>query len=205
VLPKLNRDINDRGVPRENYSGNSSFKFFNMEEEKRRDDYLEGIQFIIENLEYLIGDINTKILWWWKIGGLVGLALLMIIGYTFCTVSSHLIVLGFTSLFLFCGWMIGNYYIRKRTLQSSNFTLEYKEITDLKVYIADIFLTDAIEIKARGSYSRDRLSEIKSLCELLRTPEGMEKAASILKALDINLNDIQWMEGNKIGIKKVEE
>lgn len=83
--------------------------------------------------------------------------------------------------------------------------LEYKELTDLKLYIADALLTDAIEIKARGSYSRDRLREIKALCELLRTQEGIEKATSILKAFDLNLNDIQWMEGSKTGIRIIEE
>lgn len=166
--------------------------------------YKEKVQYTIENIGSLVGDLNTKILWWWRITGLACLSLLMVIGYVFCSTSAHLVILGFVGLFLLCGWMIGNYYIQKRMIQGFNFTLEYKELTDLKLYIADSFLTDAIEIKARGSYSRDRLSEIKALCELLRTPEGIEKATSTLKALDLNLNDIQWLEGSKTGIRVVE-
>lgn len=175
-----------------------------MEEIKNKE-FSERVQYIIENFELLTRSLNLKILWWWRILGLIGLALLIIIGYVFCSTSAQLVVLGFTGLFLLCGWMIGSYYIQRGIVQSSNIMLEYKELTDLKLYIADVLLTDAIEIKARGTYSRDRLLEIKTLCELLRTQEGIKKATSILKALDLNLNDIQWMEGSKTGIRIVEE
>ena len=180
------------------------FLIFCMEEIKNKE-FSERVQYIIENFELLTRSLNLKILWWWRIIGLICLALLMVIGYVFCPTSPQLVVLGFIGLFLLCGWMIGSYYIQRGIIQSSNIMLEYKELTDLKLYIADMLLTDAIEIKARGSYSRDRLQEIKALCELLKTQEGIEKATSILKALDLNLNDIQWMEGSKTGIRIVEE
>ena len=200
MLPKSNRDMNDERVPRDiDCSRNPSFYFNEIMEDNSK--YLEKIQFTIENLEFLISNFNTKILLWWKIGGLIGLGLLMIIGYIFCTTTTHLVVLGFTGLFLLCGWMVGKYIIQRKAVQSFNFTLEYKELGNLKLYISDMFLTEAIEIKAKGSYSRDRLSEIKTLCELLKTSEGIEKAISILKALDLNLNDIQWLEGTSTGIK----
>ncbi len=154
-------------------------------------EYLEKIQYNIESFEFSMGGYSTKILWWWKIGGLIGLSLLLVIGYIFCTTTSHLVILGFVGLLLLCGWVIGNYCIKKNTVWNSKFVLEYRELADLKLYIADMFLTDAIEAKARGTYSRDRLSEIKALYELLKTSEGIEKANSILKALDFNLNDIQ--------------
>jgi hypothetical protein len=82
--------------------------------------------------------------------------------------------------------------------------LEYKELISLKLYIVDSLITEAIEIKARGSYSRDKLQEIKELCENLKTEEGIKKAETILKALDINLSDIKWTDGSKTGIKIVE-
>ena len=202
MLPKSNRDMNDRRVPGAIWE--LFFLIFCMEEIKNKE-FSERVQYIIENFELLTRSLNLKILWWWRILGLMGLALLMVIGYVFCPTSSHLVVLGFIGLFLLCGWMIGSYYIQRGIVQSSNIMLEYKELTDLKLYIADVLLTDAIEIKARGSYSRDRLQEIKALCELLRTQEGIEKATSILKAFDLNLNDIQWMEGSKTGIRIIEE
>lgn len=154
-------------------------------------EYLEKIRYNIESFEFSIGGYSTKILWWWRIGGLIGLSLLLVIGYIFCTTTSHLVILGFVGLLLLCGWVIGNYYIKKNIIWSSKFALEYRELVDLKIYIADMFLTDAIEAKARGAYSRDRLSEIRDLYKLLKTSEGIEKVNSILKALDFNLNDIQ--------------
>ena len=154
-------------------------------------EYLEKIRYNIESFEFSMGGYSTKILWWWRIGGLIGLSLLLVIGYIFCTTTSHLIILGFVGLLLLCGWMIGNYYIKKNVMWNSRFALEYRELVDLKIYIADMFLTDAIEAKARGAYSRDRLSEIRALYGLLKTSEGIEKVNSILKALDFNLNDIQ--------------
>lgn len=154
-------------------------------------EYLEKIRYNIESFEFSIGGYSTKILWWWRIGGLIGLSLLLVIGYIFCMTTSHLVILGFVGLLLLCGWVIGNYYIKKNIIWSSRFALEYRELVDLKIYIADIFLTDAIEAKARGAYSRDRLSEIRDLYKLLKTSEGIEKVNSILKALDFNLNDIQ--------------
>ena len=154
-------------------------------------EFQERVKYTLENLELLLGKVNEKLIWWWRITGLAVLSLLFIIGYVFCETSGHLIVLGFSGLVLLCGWFIGDLLIKKKSIQDFNFSLEYQELVDLKLYIADSFLTDAIEIKARGGYSRDKLSEIKKLCELLKTPEGMKKVESVLKALDINLNDIQ--------------
>ena len=173
--------------------------------ENDNNEYFEKLRYTIESFEFSLENFNTKILWWSKAIGVVGLILLMTVGYVFYSTIIYLMVLGITRIFLFCGWIIGYYYIKKKIIQESNLTLEYRELVDLKLYIADVLLTDAIEIKARGSYSRDRLQEIKALCELLRTQEGIEKATSILKAFDLNLNDIQWMEGSKTGIRIVEE
>lgn len=166
-------------------------------------EYLEKIEYVLGNLTNIQESSNTKILWWWRIAGLILLGLLMIIGYVFCTTSGHLVVLGFTGLFLMCIWFIIDNIIKKRIITDQNFILEYKELSDLKLYIADSFITEAIEIKAKGSYSRDKLQEIKELCESLSTEEGIKKAETILKALDINLSDIKWIDGSKTGIKVV--
>jgi len=128
----------------------------------------------------------------------------MIIGYTFCKTSGHLVILSFVGLFLMCIWFIIDNIIKKKIITDHNFILEYKELISLKLYIVDSLITEAIEIKARGSYSRDKLQEIKELCENLKTEEGIKKAETILKALDINLSDIKWTDGSKTGIKIVE-
>ena len=86
-----------------------------MEEIKNKE-FSERVQYIIENFEFLIKGFNLKILWWWRIMGLIGLALLIIIGYVFCSTSAQLVVLGFIGLFLLCGWMIVNYHIQRETI-----------------------------------------------------------------------------------------
>jgi len=173
---------------------------YNMEEEN---EYLEKIEYILGNLSLSLEELNSKILWWWKIIGLVFLGFLLVVGYVFCTTSGHLVVLGFVGIILMCGWFIINSIIKKKIMMDQNFIIEFREMTEIKLYIIDSFITSAIEIKAKGSYSRDKLQEIKDLCESLNTEEGVRKAETILKALDINLSDIKWMEGNKTGIRVV--
>ena len=167
-------------------------------------EYLEKLEYVLGNLTSVQESFNMKILWWWRVAGLTLLGFLMVIGYTFCTTSGHLVVLGFAGLFLMCIWFIIDNVIKRRDIMDQNFILEYRELVDLKLYISDSFITETIEIKAKGSYSRDKLQEIKELCEGLNTEEGIKKAETILKALDINLSDIKWMEGSKTGIKVVE-
>lgn len=168
-------------------------------------EHQEKTKFILESLENSLRKIDERLIWWWRITGLIVLGFLLLVGYVFCETSGQLIVLGFCGLILMCGWIIVDLIIKKKSIQDFNFSLEYQELVDLKLYISDLFLTEAIEIKARGGYSRDKLIEIKTLYEYLKTSEGKEKAESILKALDINLNDIQWAEGSKTGIRVMKD
>jgi hypothetical protein len=159
----------------------------------------------IGNLENLLNDFNKKIIGWWRIFGLALISLLLVIGYVFCSTSGQLVVLVFSGFLLMSGWFVINNILLKKFSQDMNFLLEYQELIKANIYKGDSFILEAIESCARGNYSRDKLQDLKYLCESLNTIEGLRRAETLLKSLDINLNDIQWIEGSKTGIRVIDE